>query len=112
MPEPAADTREVADQVAVRVEHAERLTAIRELKPREREALFLKGAGYSYQEIAKLTGSSYTNVIWSRLRQCRLAAPLARRRHVADGEVARAPERIASAWPPTIRPRALCASAE
>jgi RNA polymerase sigma-70 factor, ECF subfamily len=32
------------------------------VKPREREALYLKALGYSYQEIARLTDSTYTAV--------------------------------------------------
>jgi DNA invertase Pin-like site-specific DNA recombinase len=38
------------------------LTGSRHLKPREREALYLKGLGYSYNEIARLTGATYTAV--------------------------------------------------
>jgi DNA-directed RNA polymerase specialized sigma24 family protein len=40
----------------------ERAQAFRQLKPREREALFLKALGYSYNEIARLTDSTYTAV--------------------------------------------------
>ena len=32
------------------------------LKPREREALYLFGLGYSYHEIAQITNATYTAV--------------------------------------------------
>jgi RNA polymerase sigma factor (sigma-70 family) len=54
---PAAD-----EQALARIEHTERVQAFRQLKPREREALYLKALGYRYREIAALTGSSYTAV--------------------------------------------------
>ncbi len=54
---PGADERALE-----RIEHAERVDAFRELKPREREALYLKALGYSYREIARLTDSTYTAV--------------------------------------------------
>ncbi len=49
LPEPAhPDDRSAEDRALARIEHAERVTAFATLKPREREALFLKGLGYSY----------------------------------------------------------------
>jgi DNA-directed RNA polymerase specialized sigma24 family protein len=63
MPEPAdREHRGTEDKALDRIEHAERLLAMQTLKPREREALYLKGAGYSYDEIARLTGATYTAV--------------------------------------------------
>jgi RNA polymerase sigma factor (sigma-70 family) len=63
---PLADTDAPgADELALRrIEHAERVAAFRQakLKPRERETLVLQALGYSYQEIAKASGSSYTAV--------------------------------------------------
>jgi hypothetical protein len=35
---------------------------MRALKPRQREALYLKGLGYRYTEIMRLTGATYTAV--------------------------------------------------
>jgi DNA-directed RNA polymerase specialized sigma24 family protein len=54
---PGADERALA-----RIEHAERVEAFRQLKPREREALYLKALRYSYNDIARLTDSTYTAV--------------------------------------------------
>jgi RNA polymerase sigma factor (sigma-70 family) len=62
LPEPIADGRDVDDQVAARIQLAERRDDIRQLKPQERRALFLKGMGYSYAEIMTLTGATYTAV--------------------------------------------------
>ena len=63
LPEPC-DThgRGTDDHALDRIEHHDRLQAMRALKPSEREALYLKGLGYSYREIMQLTGSSYTAV--------------------------------------------------
>jgi DNA-directed RNA polymerase specialized sigma24 family protein len=52
---------------------------MRALKPSEREALYLKGLGYSYREIMQLTGASYTAVN-RRLAEGRAAL----RRHMGD----------------------------
>jgi DNA-directed RNA polymerase specialized sigma24 family protein len=61
--EPAhPDTPSAEDRAIARIEHRERLAAVATLKPREREALYLKGLGYSYNEIAQLTNSTYTAV--------------------------------------------------
>jgi len=62
LPEPSADTRDVDDQVIARIELHHRVTAMQALKPREREALCLKGLGYSYQEIMQITDATYTAV--------------------------------------------------
>jgi hypothetical protein len=45
--------------------HRERAERFRALKRSERCALLLQAAGYRYDEIAKLTASTYTWVIWS-----------------------------------------------
>jgi RNA polymerase sigma factor (sigma-70 family) len=61
--EPAhPDDRSAEQRALMRIEHDERVQALATLRPREREALYLHGLGYSYQEIAKLTQSSYTAV--------------------------------------------------
>jgi DNA-directed RNA polymerase specialized sigma24 family protein len=63
IPEPADTERRGTEEKALaRIEHAQRKEAIQSLKPRECEALYLKGLGYSYQEIMRLTGASYTAV--------------------------------------------------
>ena len=63
MPEPAhPDDRSAEERALARIEHDERVDAVKTLKPREREALYLKGLGYSYHEIADLTNSTYTAV--------------------------------------------------
>jgi RNA polymerase sigma factor (sigma-70 family) len=52
-----------ADERALQhIEHAERVEAFRQLKPREREALYFKALGYSYHEIAAMTDATYTAV--------------------------------------------------
>jgi DNA-directed RNA polymerase specialized sigma24 family protein len=63
LPEPA-DTEHLGteDKVLDRLEHIERFHAMHALKPAQREALYLKGLGYSYQEIMRLTSASYTAV--------------------------------------------------
>ena len=61
-PEPVADTRDVADQVAERIQHAQRLQNLATIKPHDRQALYLKGLGYRYKEIMQITGASYTSV--------------------------------------------------
>jgi DNA-directed RNA polymerase specialized sigma24 family protein len=61
-PEPAADTRDVSDQVAARIHHAQRLADLATIKPHELQALYLKGLGYRYREIMQITGASYTAV--------------------------------------------------
>src|SRR4051794_5692015 len=50
-PEPAdTDQRGTAERALDHIEHDHRLQAMQALKPREREALYLKGLGYSYQK--------------------------------------------------------------
>ena len=64
------DLSEPADSLALdtetqaldHVQHANDIEAFKTLKPRERQALYLKGLGYSYDEICQLTGFSYTAV--------------------------------------------------
>jgi DNA-directed RNA polymerase specialized sigma24 family protein len=83
--EPAhPDDRSAEQRALTHIEHDERVRAFATLKPREREALILKGLGYSYQEIAKLTQSSYTAVISSRRCRCRAQAVMCVRRHVVE----------------------------
>jgi DNA-directed RNA polymerase specialized sigma24 family protein len=55
VPEPPADNADPADRVAAREQHAQRVQDLARLKPREREALYLKALGHSYQEIAALS---------------------------------------------------------
>lgn len=57
VPEPGDRDGSGADERALElIEHAERVEAFRQLKPREREALYLKALGHSYTEIARLSG--------------------------------------------------------
>lgn len=61
--EPAhPDERSAEQRALMRIEDEERVRAFATLKPREREALYLLGLGYSYREIAKLTQSSQTAI--------------------------------------------------
>jgi RNA polymerase sigma factor (sigma-70 family) len=62
LPEPPGDTTDPADRAVAREQHAQRVNDFARLKPREREALYLKALGHSYQEIAALTNASYTAV--------------------------------------------------
>jgi DNA-directed RNA polymerase specialized sigma24 family protein len=63
LPEPCDTHRRGTDDHALdRIEHHARLQAMRAIKPREREALYLKGLGYSYGEIMRLTGATCTAV--------------------------------------------------
>jgi DNA-directed RNA polymerase specialized sigma24 family protein len=55
--EPEPDERAI-DRSA----HAERVADLRALKCRERRELFLQAVGYRYEEIAAITGSTYTAV--------------------------------------------------
>ena len=61
-PEPPADIRDVPDQVAERIQHAQRLADLATIKPNDRRTLYLKGLGYRYTEIMQITGASYTSV--------------------------------------------------
>ena len=63
LPEPPADTTDPADQVTAREQHDQRVQDLARLKPRERETLYLKALGHSYQEIAVLTNASYMALI-------------------------------------------------
>jgi RNA polymerase sigma factor (sigma-70 family) len=60
--EPADDTSDPGDVVAARDQYTQRVRDLALLKPREREALYLKALGYSYHEIAQLTNATYTAV--------------------------------------------------
>jgi DNA-directed RNA polymerase specialized sigma24 family protein len=62
LPEPPADAIDAADRAVARDRHAQRVDDLARLKPRERQALYLKALGYRYQEIAALTDSTYTAV--------------------------------------------------
>lgn len=63
VPEPA-DTLAVdtESQALDRIQHADDVAAFRTLKPRERQALYLKALGYTYGQICDLTGFTYTAV--------------------------------------------------
>jgi DNA-directed RNA polymerase specialized sigma24 family protein len=61
-PEPPADIRDVPEQVADRIQHAQRLADLATIKPNDRRTLYLKGLGYRYTEIMQITGASYTSV--------------------------------------------------
>ena len=54
--------RDIADQVAERIQHAQRRQDLATIKPHDRQALYLKGLGYRYREIMQITGASYTAV--------------------------------------------------
>lgn len=57
------DTHPVAeDHVDDHVATLDKLDTLAELTPRHRELLALQAAGYSYQEICQITGTSYTAV--------------------------------------------------
>jgi RNA polymerase sigma factor (sigma-70 family) len=60
--EPATGEPDADEQAIARVEHAERVADLGRLKERERRELYLQAMGYSYDEIARLTGSSHTGV--------------------------------------------------
>src|SRR5690242_11830682 len=45
-----------------RIQHDVRIRDLASLKPRERDALYLKALGLSYQEIGELTSSTYMAV--------------------------------------------------
>jgi DNA-directed RNA polymerase specialized sigma24 family protein len=63
VPEPADRLATDTDEQALsRIEAAERVVDLQALKARERRELYLKALGYSYGEIAQLTGSTYTEV--------------------------------------------------
>jgi hypothetical protein len=55
---PERRRRGTHDRPGDQIEHDDRLPAMRALKPSEREGLYLKGLGYSYQEIMRLTGDA------------------------------------------------------
>ena len=60
--EPAGPGSDPLELAIAHEEHAERLEAFATLKPRERRDLWLKATGYSYDEIAAMTGATYTAV--------------------------------------------------
>jgi DNA-directed RNA polymerase specialized sigma24 family protein len=61
-PEPPAETRDIPDQVADRIQHVQRLADLGAIKPQDRRTLYLIGLGYRYTEIMEITGASYTAV--------------------------------------------------
>jgi RNA polymerase sigma factor (sigma-70 family) len=77
----AADDPPLEERAIARDIHRRRVAALRTLAPRERLDLYLHGLGYRYQEIARLTGSTYTAI------NRRLAEGRAKLRHL-DGEYA------------------------
>jgi DNA-directed RNA polymerase specialized sigma24 family protein len=109
MPERPADLPDTLERVIAREQHARRVGDLRLVKPRERRDLYLKALGYSYNEIAERTGSTYTAVDRhikegrARLRKLarereRLAASLeARRRHAAESRATSPQEQQRSA---------------
>jgi RNA polymerase sigma factor (sigma-70 family) len=63
VPEPADPLALDSETQALdRIQHTDDVEAFKTLKPRERQALYLKGLGYSYSEIGRLTGFTYTAV--------------------------------------------------
>ena len=83
LPEPAGPASDPLELAIAHEEHAERLEAFATLKPRERRDLLLKATGYSYDEIAAMTGSTYTAVN-RRLTEGRAHARAARSEHRGD----------------------------
>jgi DNA-directed RNA polymerase specialized sigma24 family protein len=59
---PPADDAGSGDETLARIEHRERVRIFRTLRCRERRELFLHAIGYRYDEIAAMTGSTYTAV--------------------------------------------------
>jgi RNA polymerase sigma factor (sigma-70 family) len=62
LPEPAGPAADPLERMIDREQHRDRMGRFAQLSPAERRALLLQAAGYSYQEIAELTASSYTAV--------------------------------------------------
>jgi RNA polymerase sigma factor (sigma-70 family) len=60
--EPVGDDRDLADVVADKLLHARRLSDLRTIKARDRQALYLKALGFRYHEIAALLSITYTAV--------------------------------------------------
>jgi len=59
VPEPADPLAlDTETQALDHIQHAALVEAFKTLKPRERQALYLKGLGYSYHEIALLSGAA------------------------------------------------------
>jgi DNA-directed RNA polymerase specialized sigma24 family protein len=54
--EPAGPGTDPAEHVVAREHHDQRAADVARLKPRERQALYLQALGYSYHEIAQLSG--------------------------------------------------------
>lgn len=78
MPEPLSLEAGVDERAEDRDEHGERAALLSQLKPKVQRELYLKALGYSYDEIAEMTGSSYSAV------NRRLAEGRARLRASAD----------------------------
>ena len=62
LPEPAGDASDPADRALDGERHRDRVARFAALKPAEREALLLNAAGYSYADLGRLLGVSYTAV--------------------------------------------------
>ena len=60
--EPEGDAADPTDLAVNRDEHSRRVAALQDIKPRERRELYLHALGYSYDEVAALTDSTYTAV--------------------------------------------------
>jgi DNA-directed RNA polymerase specialized sigma24 family protein len=81
--EPAGPGSDPLELAIAHEGHAERLEAFATLKPRERRDLLLKATGYTYDEIAAMTGATYTAVN-RRLTEGRARARAARSEHRGD----------------------------
>jgi RNA polymerase sigma factor (sigma-70 family) len=84
--EPVDLDSDVADVVAQRVEHAAVDEVLGTLHWRERRELLLFAYGLSYQEIAELTGTSYTSVNRWMARGRNALRAAGARRHVSDDD--------------------------
>lgn len=62
LPEPPCLEASVPERLLELAEHESRVEHLRTLDSLERRDLLLKAAGYSYREIAELTGTTYTQV--------------------------------------------------
>lgn len=60
--EPAGPAADPLDRAIAAEQHHDRVARFAALKPREQRDLLLKAGGYSYDEIAQITGSSYCAV--------------------------------------------------
>jgi DNA-directed RNA polymerase specialized sigma24 family protein len=60
--EPAGTADDPLDRVIAAEQHRDRVARFATLKPEERRELLLFAGGYKYNDIARLTGTSYTSV--------------------------------------------------